>query len=321
MIQDYDWSRLAALGYPADLAERMKSDYAEPDIQQGRVHGGGKRRPVITGPSAGSPSFAEGEDETFDFTRCVRPNGSAYGTRGKCRKGTEEAKKAGEAVSKGDKGARLPRGVNADQVKFAKGLVEDYAGVSDPKKKVQAGKLALAAVLAAEKGDHAKLAEAQFKLFKMGNPYVKDLLDDESQMEYERFQRRLAERMPAPKEKEFAKGVPWPENPLFRSHLESLDPGERKELAKEYKRLKKMDAQDVPDEASNATMNMPVFRDRPGKADDSDLDEFLMGRNAARFTSWVTGSPEYEQEPWNYSEIERKRRPFALGYPQQTYDR
>lgn len=27
----------------------------------------------------------------FDFTRCVRPNGSAYGTSGKCRKGTEEA--------------------------------------------------------------------------------------------------------------------------------------------------------------------------------------------------------------------------------------
>jgi hypothetical protein len=30
--------------------------------------------------------------ETLDFTRCVRPNGTAYGTGGKCRKGTEEAK-------------------------------------------------------------------------------------------------------------------------------------------------------------------------------------------------------------------------------------
>ena len=29
------------------------------------------------------------ENETYDFTRCVRPNGTAYGTRGKCRKGTE----------------------------------------------------------------------------------------------------------------------------------------------------------------------------------------------------------------------------------------
>jgi hypothetical protein len=29
------------------------------------------------------------ESETYDFTRCVRPDGSAYGTGGKCRKGTE----------------------------------------------------------------------------------------------------------------------------------------------------------------------------------------------------------------------------------------
>lgn len=28
----------------------------------------------------------------YDFTRCVRPDGTAYGTAGKCRKGTEEAK-------------------------------------------------------------------------------------------------------------------------------------------------------------------------------------------------------------------------------------
>lgn len=36
--------------------------------------------------------FAEGE--VYDFTTCIRPDGSAYGTRGKCRKGTEgEAKK------------------------------------------------------------------------------------------------------------------------------------------------------------------------------------------------------------------------------------
>lgn len=34
--------------------------------------------------------FAEGD--AYDFTRCVRADGSAYGTRGKCRKGTESAK-------------------------------------------------------------------------------------------------------------------------------------------------------------------------------------------------------------------------------------
>jgi hypothetical protein len=39
----------------------------------------------------GYDEFAE-EGETYDFARCVRPDGSAYGTGGKCRKGTEEAK-------------------------------------------------------------------------------------------------------------------------------------------------------------------------------------------------------------------------------------
>jgi hypothetical protein len=35
----------------------------------------------------GNLEFSEGE--TYDFTTCIRPDGSAYGTRGKCRKGTE----------------------------------------------------------------------------------------------------------------------------------------------------------------------------------------------------------------------------------------
>ena len=42
--------------------------------------------------------FSEGN--TYDFTRCVRPDGSAYGTGGKCRKGTEGAK---EEVKKNPK--------------------------------------------------------------------------------------------------------------------------------------------------------------------------------------------------------------------------
>jgi hypothetical protein len=28
------------------------------------------------------------EEGTYDFTTCIRPDGSAYGTSGKCRKGT-----------------------------------------------------------------------------------------------------------------------------------------------------------------------------------------------------------------------------------------
>lgn len=34
--------------------------------------------------------FSEGG--VYDFTRCVRPDGSSYGTRGKCRKGSEQQK-------------------------------------------------------------------------------------------------------------------------------------------------------------------------------------------------------------------------------------
>ena len=37
-----------------------------------------------------SVSFSESNH--YDFTRCVRPDGSSYGTGGKCRKGTEQDK-------------------------------------------------------------------------------------------------------------------------------------------------------------------------------------------------------------------------------------
>jgi hypothetical protein len=39
-------------------------------------------------------SFSEGD--LYDFTRCVRPDGSAYGTGGSCRKGTEGEKEQKE---------------------------------------------------------------------------------------------------------------------------------------------------------------------------------------------------------------------------------
>lgn len=48
--------------------------------------------------------FSEGD--TYDFTRCVRPNGSAYGTGGQCRKGKEVT--ALEVLQSGIKG-RVPR--------------------------------------------------------------------------------------------------------------------------------------------------------------------------------------------------------------------
>lgn len=41
------------------------------------------------------------EKEVFEFTRCVRPDGSAYGSRGKCKKGVEQDK-PGDQVEEGE---------------------------------------------------------------------------------------------------------------------------------------------------------------------------------------------------------------------------
>jgi hypothetical protein len=41
----------------------------------------------------GEENFSEG---LFDFTRCVRANGTAYGTKGKCKSGSEQAKEIQE---------------------------------------------------------------------------------------------------------------------------------------------------------------------------------------------------------------------------------
>jgi len=36
--------------------------------------------------------------ENYDYTRCVRPDGTVYGSRGKCKKGVEQAKSTDEAA-------------------------------------------------------------------------------------------------------------------------------------------------------------------------------------------------------------------------------
>lgn len=47
-------------------------------------------------------------DDTFDFTTCERPNGSRYGTSGKCRKGTEVSSDEMEAIDQLSK--LIPKG-------------------------------------------------------------------------------------------------------------------------------------------------------------------------------------------------------------------
>jgi len=54
------------------------------------------------------------EEGTYDFTTCIRPDGSAYGTRGKCRKGTEgEAKAKTKPVTRDEKVGALREKVAA----------------------------------------------------------------------------------------------------------------------------------------------------------------------------------------------------------------
>ena len=50
-------------------------------------------------------NFSEGD--TYDFTRCVRPDGTAYASSGKCRKGTEEAKATKDAAPKAPEAPKI----------------------------------------------------------------------------------------------------------------------------------------------------------------------------------------------------------------------
>jgi hypothetical protein len=56
-------------------------------------------------------SFNEKAMDAWDFARCVRPDGTAYASSGKCRKGTEEAKEAKTTKSKKAKAEKEPKGL------------------------------------------------------------------------------------------------------------------------------------------------------------------------------------------------------------------
>jgi hypothetical protein len=74
--------------------------------------------------------FSEGE-ETYDFTRCMRPDGTFYGTGGKCKKGSDAGAKEPTA-KKGKKEVTATPG-NAANTKKARAKLE-AAGIIEPKK-------------------------------------------------------------------------------------------------------------------------------------------------------------------------------------------
>jgi hypothetical protein len=100
--------------------------------------------------------FSEGE--TYDFTRCVRKDGTVYGTAGQCRKGTEQVKEdapgkkvrgEGKGVKKGVKptlpGKPLPPELHSSLSKLSEKLLSKKA-VPDPSKgAVTQGKMRLTA--------------------------------------------------------------------------------------------------------------------------------------------------------------------------------
>ena len=84
--------------------------------------------------------FSEGG--TYDFARCVRPDGTSYGTGGKCRKGTEQAKQ--EEAPKPKKTAKVPKedpkGAYASLMKKQQELVQkgDIVGAMKLNDKIKA---------------------------------------------------------------------------------------------------------------------------------------------------------------------------------------
>jgi hypothetical protein len=96
--------------------------------------------------------FAEGD--SYDFTRCVRPNGTSYGTGGKCRKGTEEAK---ELKNGGDL-TKVKKLIKEKTAKKAEAAPEP---VADKAKKVEAVKAAQA--------EYTKVLKKQMELVAKGD--------------------------------------------------------------------------------------------------------------------------------------------------------
>jgi hypothetical protein len=64
--------------------------------------------------------FAEGD--SYDFTRCIRPDGSSYGTSGKCRKGTE-----GGPAEKKETAQRKPKEAAAAKKSTSGGARDGHA--------------------------------------------------------------------------------------------------------------------------------------------------------------------------------------------------
>ena len=67
------------------------------------------------------------EEDFFSFTRCVRPNGSTYGTAGKCKKGTETGAKE---VTPSSSRTRPKAAIESDMTRLTSSGAMQQAGLA-----------------------------------------------------------------------------------------------------------------------------------------------------------------------------------------------
>lgn len=132
--------------------------------------------------SLASYHFSEVSDEQYDFTRCVRPDGTFYGTRGKCRKGSETG--PAEKEGTGARGAR--EAAAAAKAGGAKGgsLLKARAE----------GKKAAVAAARAEGGKKMSAKNARTRLFKEELEKVRDKMKGATPEDMYKLMREAAKR-------------------------------------------------------------------------------------------------------------------------------
>jgi hypothetical protein len=89
IVKDRDQAIAIALSV-AGKSKGKTSDHAERLMSMGYSEGVAEEVATMLG-------------DTLDFTRCERPDGSAYGTSGKCRKGTEVSGSSAKELTPGQK--------------------------------------------------------------------------------------------------------------------------------------------------------------------------------------------------------------------------
>ena len=113
--------------------------------------------------------FAEGD--SYDFTTCIRPDGSAYGTSGKCRKGTEGVAKVKEKGAAPTAKPKRALATSADAktawkesesaVKSAKAEVARVKAETKGDKSPEAAKRRLAAGIAQDRAERQALKASE----------------------------------------------------------------------------------------------------------------------------------------------------------------